>query len=50
MNADRMYRAGNAIGDWLGLDGWTSIAIMQEPRNIEEFATLIKEADEQADE
>ncbi len=42
VNPDRMYRAGNAVGDWLGLNGWVGIAIMQEPRYKDEFASLIK--------
>jgi hypothetical protein len=41
---DRMYRAGNALGDWLGLNGWAGIAIMQSPENIAEFRTMIRSA------
>jgi hypothetical protein len=39
-----MYRAGNALGDWLNIDGWIGIAFMQEPENKANFARLIAEA------
>ena len=44
VNADRMYRAGNALGEWLNLNGWVGIAIMQEPANKENFAQMIADA------
>lgn len=44
-NRDNVYRAANALGDWLGLHGgWMDIANMQRDENIEEFRRILREA------
>ena len=45
VDGEKIYRAANALGDWLGLDGgWADIANMQRDENIEEFRKLLKKA------
>lgn len=44
-DGEKIYRAANAIGDWLGLDGgWADIANMQCDENIDEFRQMLKKA------
>lgn len=44
-DGEKIYRAANALGDWLGLGGgWADIANMQRDENIEEFRKLLKRA------
>jgi len=45
VDGERIYRAANALGDWLGLSGgWADIANMQRPENIDEFRRMLKKA------
>jgi hypothetical protein len=41
---EKVYRAGNAIAEWLGLSGWTDIVYMQNPERIDEFRKMIQAA------
>lgn len=42
---ETIYRAANAIGEWLGLPGgWIDIVAMQSADNIEEFRKMLKAA------
>lgn len=44
-DGEKIYRAANAIGDWLGLGGgWSDIANMQRDENIDEFRQMLKKA------
>ncbi len=44
-DGEKIYRAGNALGEWLGLDGgWADIANMQRPENIAKFRKMLKKA------
>jgi hypothetical protein len=44
LDSEKIYRAGNAIAEWLGLNSWADIPIMQCPQNIDEFRQILKEA------
>lgn len=45
MSGEKIYRAGNALGTWLGLSGgWSDIADMQRPENIKEFRQRLRKA------
>jgi len=45
MDGEKMYRAGNAVATWLGMDGgWLDIAAMQCAENIDEFRRMLKKA------
>lgn len=45
VDGEKIYRAANALGDWLGLGGgWADIANMQRPENIDEFRKMLKKA------
>ena len=39
-----IYRAGNALAEWLGFDSWMAIPEMQRAENIEEFRLILKKA------
>jgi len=41
---EKIYRAGNGIADWLGLDSWFDIPLMQYPERIVEFKRMIEAA------
>lgn len=41
---ERIYRAGNAIAEWVGLDSWVDIPLMQYPDRVEKFHRMIQEA------
>jgi hypothetical protein len=44
-DGEKIYRAANALGDWLGLSGgWAAIADMQRDENIDEFRKMLKKA------
>jgi hypothetical protein len=43
-DGEQIYRAGNAIAEWLGLYSWADIPRMQHPDSIEEFRRMLKEA------
>jgi hypothetical protein len=45
LDGEKIYRAANALGDWLGLDGgWADIANMQRGENIAEFRQMLRKA------
>lgn len=41
---ERIYATGNGIANWLGLDSWIDIPLMQYPERVEEFHRMIQEA------
>ena len=43
-DGEKIYRAGNALAEWLGFDSWIAIPEMQRPENIDEFRKLLKKA------
>jgi hypothetical protein len=44
-DGEKIYRAANALGNWLGLSGgWIDIVAMQGPENIDEFRRMLKKA------
>jgi hypothetical protein len=44
VDGEKIYRAGNAIADWLGLYSWADIPLMQQPDAIEKFRCMLKNA------
>lgn len=45
VDGEKIYRAANALGDWLGFDGgWADIANMQRDENIEAFRRVLRSA------
>ena len=43
--AEKQYRAGNALGTWLGVEGGViGIAYMQYPENVEELRRRLDDA------
>jgi hypothetical protein len=44
VDGEKIYRAGNAIAEWLGLYSWADIPLMQLPDKIDEFRRMLKEA------
>jgi hypothetical protein len=43
-NREKIYRAGNAVSGWLGLDSWVDIVRMQNPENVAEFRSIVQAA------
>jgi hypothetical protein len=43
-DGEKIYRAGNAIAEWLGLYSWADIPRMQQPASIAAFRLLLKNA------
>lgn len=41
---EKIYRAGNALADWLGLSSWMDIPLMQYPERIADFKLLLERA------
>ena len=41
---DKVYRAGNALAAWLGLDSWVEIVAMQQPENVARFRAVVNQA------
>ena len=44
VTGEKIYRAGNALAEWLGLYSWADIPQMQQPDSIEEFRRMLKSA------
>jgi hypothetical protein len=43
-DGEKIYRAGNALAEWLGLHSWADIPLMQIPENIDAFRQMLKKA------
>ena len=41
---EKVYRAGNALAEWLGLDSWVDIVTMQNPSNVDRLRKLLESA------
>ena len=41
---EMIYAAGNGVAQWLGLDSWVDVVVMQCPENVEEMRRLVREA------
>lgn len=44
VDGEKIYRAGNAIAEWLGLYSWADVPLMQTKDNVDEFKRLLKAA------
>ena len=44
VDGEKIYRAGNALAEWLGLYSWADIPLMQTPDNIDKFRKMLKKA------
>jgi len=44
VDGEKIYRAGNALAEWLGLHSWADIPLMQTKDNIAEFRQMLKKA------
>lgn len=44
VDGEKIYRAGNALADWLGLHSWADIPLMQLPDNIDKFRDMLRKA------
>lgn len=42
---EKVYRAGNALASWLGLDSWADIVAMQGVANRSAFAETVRKAE-----
>jgi hypothetical protein len=41
---EKIYKAGNSIAAWLGLDSWEDVVIMQAPNTVRRFRLMVQEA------
>jgi hypothetical protein len=42
---EKIYRASNAIADWLGLNSWAEIATQQLPEQVAAFRERVQAAE-----
>lgn len=43
-DGDKIYRVGNGIAAWLGLDSWFDVVVMQNPEHVAEMTLMIQSA------